>query len=147
MKPSPSGHDLSAHDAASHHKPNGHERFGHGMTMRDAVWREAEHIQTHNLRLLHRHGVRLAIGSDHGETSLAEARHLYELGVFDNLTLLKLWCEATPQSIFPDRQIGRLDEGYEASFLVLTENPLDRFEAVERIALRVKQGQRLTSGK
>ncbi len=140
MKPSPSDH-------SAHHKPGGHGLPRHGMAMGDAVWQEAERVQAHNLRLLYHHGVRLAIGSDHGETSLAEARHLYELGVFDNLTLLKLWCEATPQSIFPGRQIGRLDEGYEASFLVLTENPLDRFEAVTAIALRVKQGQRLTSGK
>lgn len=147
MQPSPSDHDPSAHHAESHHKPGGHDRPGHSMVMGDVVWREAEHVQAHNLRLLHQHGVRLVIGSDHGETSLAEARHLHELGVFDNLTLLKLWCEATPQSIFPGRQIGRLAEGYEASFLVLTENPLDRFEAVTTIALRVKQGQRLTSGK
>jgi len=147
MQPSPSDHDPSEHHAASHHKPGGHERPGHSMAMGDAVWREAERIQAHNLRLLHQHGVRIAIGSDHGETSLAEARHLHALDVFDNLTLLKLWCEATPQSIFPGRQIGRLDEGYEASFLVLTENPLDRFEAITTIALRVKQGQRLTSGK
>lgn len=147
MQPSPSDHDPSEHHAASRHKPGGHERPGHSMAMGDAVWREAERVQAHNLRLLHQHGVRIAIGSDHGETSLVEARHLHALDVFDNLTLLKLWCEATPQSIFPGRQIGRLDEGYEASVLVLTENPLDRFEAVTTIALRIKQGQRRTSGK
>jgi len=84
--------------------------------------------------------VRLAIGSDHAETSLAEAVHLHELGLFDNLTLLKLWCEDTPRAIFPDRRIGRLQEGYEASFLVLRENPLERFEAVTGIEHRMKQG-------
>lgn len=135
----------SHHEPSPHHKSGGHEQPGHSMAMEDSVWREAEHIQADNLRLLHQHGVRLAVGSDHAQTSLSEALHLHTLDVFDNLTLLKLWCEATPQSIFPGRQIGRLDEGYEASFLVLTENPLDRFEVVTTITLRVKQGERLMS--
>ncbi len=90
--------------------------------------------------MLYQHGVKLAIGSDHAPTSLAEALHLHDLGVFDNRALLTLWCEQTPQAIFPDRRIGRLREGYEASFLVLKENPIDRFEAVRQITFRMKQG-------
>lgn len=93
-----------------------------------------------NLALLYRRGARIAIGSDHAETSLDEALHLHELGVFDNRTLLKLWCETTAKAIFPDRRIGRLQEGYEASFLVLADNPLEQFENVKKIVLRVKQG-------
>ena len=65
------------------------------------------------------------------------------LAVFDNLTLLKLWCQATPQAIFPHRKIGRLREGYEASFLVLKGNPIDDFANVRKIALRFKQGRRI----
>ena len=57
-----------------------------------------------NLKLLHQAGVKIAIGSDHAETALAEALHLYHLDVFDNLTLLKMWSEITPQTIFPSRK-------------------------------------------
>ncbi len=140
MKPAEGGHGQHASHAA-YPDPHGTHRQGdHGFSMEAAVWQRAEAVQIHNLRLLHRHGVTLAIGSDHAETSLAEAQHLHELGVFDNLTLLKLWCENTPRSIFPDRKIGSLKEGYEASFLVLRDHPLERFEAVTQIAQRMKQG-------
>jgi imidazolonepropionase-like amidohydrolase len=100
-------------------------------------------IKIHNLQLLHRHGVTIAIGSDHADTSLAEALHLHALNVFDNLTLLKMWCETTPRAIFPQRKIGSFKEGYEARFLVLDENPIDRFEAVTRINMRFKEGHPL----
>ncbi|MEX5215294.1 MAG: amidohydrolase family protein [Nitrospiraceae bacterium] len=104
---------------------------------------EARKVQRENLHLLHRHGVRLVIGSDHADTSLAEINHLRSFGLFDNLTLLKMWCEATPAAIFPDRKIGRFEEGYEASLLALADDPLDDFEAVQGIRLRVKQGHLL----
>jgi len=42
--------------------------------------------------------------------------------------------------IFPKRKIGHLQEGYEASFLVLDSNPLENFTNVKKIRLRLKQG-------
>jgi hypothetical protein len=103
--------------------------------------KKAQAIQIRNLRLLHDAGVKLAIGPDvYGVTSLAEVMNLYQLKVFDNLTLLKMWSEATPEVIFPKRKIGRLQEGYEASFLVLDGNPLENFMNVKNITLRFKQG-------
>jgi hypothetical protein len=67
----------------------------------------------HNLTILHKNKVRLAIGSDaYGQTSRFEIDNLQKLTVFDNLTLLKMWCETTAQTIFPDRKIGYLKEGY-----------------------------------
>ena len=100
----------------------------------------ARDVQRANLTLLHRHGVTLAIGSDHAETSLAEVMNLRTLLPFDNLTLLKLWCEATPAAIFPGRKIARFEEGYEVSFLALAGNPLDDFTHVQAIRVRFKQG-------
>ena len=103
--------------------------------------KKAQAIQFHNLRLLQDAGVKLAIGPDvYGVTSLAEAMNLYQLKVFDNLTLLKMWSEATPEVIFPKRKIGHLQEGYEASFLVLDGNPVEDFANVKNIRLRFKQG-------
>jgi hypothetical protein len=101
--------------------------------------------QVQNLRLLHSRGVPIAIGTDnYALTSLSEAMNLHEMKVFDNLTLLKLWCETTARAIFPGRKIGYLKKGYEASFLVLGGNPIESFDHVKGIKMRFKQGRRLT---
>jgi predicted amidohydrolase YtcJ len=107
--------------------------------------KRAQEIQARNLRLLHKAGVKIAVGPDvHGATSLEEVMNLYGLKVFDNLTLLKMWCETTAGTIFPNRKIGRLKEGYEASFLVLGGNPIDNCESVKDIRVRFKQGNFLS---
>ena len=72
-----------------------------------------------------------------------EAEYFHAQDVFDTHTLLQLWTKTTPQAIFPDRRIGRLDAGHEASFLVLAGNPLDDFSAIRTIRERVKEGHRL----
>jgi hypothetical protein len=107
--------------------------------------RQFDRLHARNLRLLRDHGVQLALGSDdYGDTSVGEAMYLHSLGVFDNLALLRLWSEATPQAIFPGREVGCLQEGCEASFLVLREDPISDFEHVRDIVLRVKQGHILS---
>ena len=102
-------------------------------------------VQVKNLRTLHDAHVEIALGPDvYGVTALAEAMNVHELGVFDNLTLLKMWSESSARTIFPARKIGRLAEGYEASFLVLGGDPIARFEHVKDIRLRFKQGAFIT---
>lgn len=97
--------------------------------------------QTRNLKLLQKHGVRILIGADiYGASAGREAFYLHKLGLFSNLELLKIWCETTPQSIFPQRRLGRLQERYEASFIVLADNPLENFENVKSVRYRFKQG-------
>ncbi len=104
-----------------------------------------------NLNTLHAAGVRIGVGSDgiSGETPFAtgfdEALYLSRNGFFDNLSLLKMWSEVTPRTIFPKRKIGALTEGYEANFLVLDGNPLINFENVRLISLRVKLGRVLST--
>ena len=100
-------------------------------------------MQNHreNLRLLSRAGVRLAIGSDQfSKHAVDELLHLDTLGLFDNATLLRMICNITPSAIYPNRSIGHLVDGAEASFLVLTNNPLDDITAIRNIRLRVKGG-------
>jgi hypothetical protein len=98
-------------------------------------------LEGENLRRLKAHGVRMAIGRDsYAATAREEFLWLAGLDVWDAPGLLALWSEATPRSIFPGRAIGRLDDGYEASFLVLRSNPLENVRAVENISVRVKQG-------
>ena len=97
-----------------------------------------------NLNLLRKHHVSIAVGSDSfRQTALTEALSLAKLKAFDNLTLLKMWCEATAATIFPKRKIGYLKDGYVANFLVLTANPLTDFANVKTIELRIKQGEPL----
>ena len=100
-------------------------------------------IQIANLKRLKAAGVPILIGSDGfaGKGTVAEAAYLHDLGVFTPAELLRAWTEATPRAIFPNRLIGRLASGYEASFLVIERNPLDDWTALSNIRMRVKQGQ------
>ncbi|WP_297693305.1 hypothetical protein [uncultured Eudoraea sp.] len=98
---------------------------------------------TKELKRLNKAGVSIALGADQdGETSILEANYLVDkLEAFDRLTALKLLAETTPQTIYPDRKIGELKEGYEASFLVLSGNPLNNWDYIDSINLYVKQGK------
>ncbi|HUQ19455.1 MAG TPA: amidohydrolase family protein [Gemmatimonadaceae bacterium] len=96
---------------------------------------------TNNLRVLRDAGVRIAIGSDrYRMTSAPEIPALRSLGIFSDAELIRMWSMDTPREIFPDRKIGSLDAGWEASFLVLDGNPLTDFSALGRIKMRMKQG-------
>ncbi len=102
--------------------------------------------QAHNLRLLAEAGVVLAVGSDqYSKNSVDEVMNLASLNVFDPSTLLNMLCSVTPQAIFPDRRLGVLEDGAEASFLVLRGNPNESLERLREITLRVKDGNLLDS--
>ncbi len=94
------------------------------------------------LLLLKNAGVKIAIGSDiFTDNSHKEAALLNQWGIFTNLELLKMWCENSSMTTFPNRKIGYLKEGYEASFLVLGSNPLNDMKSINQsIILKVKQG-------
>jgi imidazolonepropionase-like amidohydrolase len=46
--------------------------------------------------------------------------------------------------VVPGRKIGHLKPGYEASFLMLSGDPLLDFTNVQKVELRIKQGKLLT---
>jgi imidazolonepropionase-like amidohydrolase len=101
-----------------------------------------DEINRHNLKLLFKAGVKIAFGTDNMPTGVVEeAENIYRLRVFDNLTLLKIWTQNTPLTIFPNRKIGEFRAGGEANFLALRGNPLDDFSNIKNIAFRYKQGQ------
>ncbi|MCI0392391.1 MAG: tetratricopeptide repeat protein [Acidobacteria bacterium] len=113
------------------HRPTGHVK-------------DVDGTHRHNLALLHRARVRLAAGTDdNNRTVLDEAENVHRLRALDTLSLLKLLVEVTPQTIFPARKIGRLESGYEASFLALDGNPLEDFAFLRKVSLRVKRGHML----
>jgi hypothetical protein len=97
-----------------------------------------------NLKVLKSHGVTILVGSDQFRHSpLNELFVLRDLGMFTNAELLKIATETTTAAIFPNRKLGRLEEGYEANFLVLDKDPVESFDNIRTIHLRVKQGRRL----
>ena len=115
--------------------------IAYGSWMEKAVREKTDEVLRHNLRLLRAAKARIAFGSDrYGNTPLDDVLYLSKLGVFTNLEMLKIWTEETPRTVFPNRRIGHLREGFEASFLVLSGNPIEDFEQVKNIQLRFKQG-------
>ena len=95
--------------------------------------------QRSNLRRLHAAGARLVLGSDNfRDTSVGEANHLAELGALENVDVLNMWTRNCAETVFPNRKVGRLEDGYEASFLVLEGSPLEDFSNTSKIAVRVK---------
>lgn len=97
--------------------------------------------QRENLLLLREAGVTLAVGSDEPRaTSTYEFEYLRGLALFSNAELLRMWSTNCATTLFPERRLGQLRPGYEASFLVLAEDPLANLDAVRGIMLRVKEG-------
>lgn len=105
--------------------------------------KDLDAIHRDNIALLREAGVPIAIGTDNSPTAVAEAENLLRLGAFDRASLLRAWTVDTPRAIFPQRKLGRLADGYEASFVALAANPLEDFAAIHDITLRVKQGHTL----
>ncbi len=98
-------------------------------------------VQAANLRHLKDAGVNIVIGTDGRPDKISdEIADLRATGVFTAVELLRMLSEATPRAIFPTRRLGRLDEGYEADFLVLHADPLKTQSALEDIAMRIKHG-------
>ena len=54
-----------------------------------------------------------------------------------------LWIRSPGLSIFPERAIGALEPGYEASFLALDCDPTAKIDCAIEIRHRVKSGQPL----
>jgi len=78
-----------------------------------------------NLRALREAHVTLLIGSDRGEFhSVDEAVFLVEQGLMPAAEVVRALSVTTPRFLFPDRAVGRLDAGAEATFVVLRGDPL-----------------------
>jgi hypothetical protein len=99
-----------------------------------------DEVMAYNIKLLKSAGVRITIGSDHARSPLEEIASLRKLNALDNLSILQAWCVTSAESIFPNRKLGKLEKGYEGSFLALDGNPLTDFSNTEKIAVRFKQG-------
>jgi hypothetical protein len=94
-----------------------------------------------NLAHMRAAGNTIVIGTDQfRKTARVEAALIASRRLMSNLELLQAWSVTTPRAIFPQRKIGRLADGFEASFLVLAGDPLADFARSGDILMRVKQG-------
>lgn len=85
--------------------------------------------------------VNVAMGSDDPQRSIRmELNYWFGFGDLDNARTLKVLCENTPRAIFPKRKIGRIEDGYEASFLVLNDNPFLNLLKMRVSTFKVKNG-------
>jgi hypothetical protein len=97
-----------------------------------------------NMKLLRAAGVRMLIGSDEFRRDVVpELQSLRLLGMFSDAELLRMDTELTARAIFPNRKIGKLQDGYEANFLVLDRDPAANLDNLNSISMRVKQGRRI----
>jgi len=103
--------------------------------------RIADSLFKMNLKTLKHAGVKIAIGSDaYRGDSWWEIEYLVTTGVFTNAELLNMFCYTTPITIFPKRKIAQFRNGFEASFLVLKNDPLIELMKAKEILFAVKQG-------
>lgn len=102
---------------------------------------DAKEYTNKTLNRLFSQGVNVVIGSnDPQRTTRAELNYWYASGAVDNLQVLKVLCENTPKAVFPKRKIARFAEGYEASFIVVAENPLQNVLRARVADFKLKQG-------
>lgn len=116
--------------------------FAHRVVT-DGEWaRRRYEVLHHNLTLLKEHGVTVAPGTDvYGVTARPEIEELARFDIWTHAELLAMWSTAGPRVVFPDRRIGVLEPGYEASFLALDCDPMANLACTHRIALRFMDGR------
>jgi hypothetical protein len=113
--------------------------FSHALAngQRSAV--TAFHAKT--LKRLLDNDVNVVLGSnDPQRSNRAELNYWFNLPNIDYARLVKVICENTPRAVFPDRKIGKIEDGFEASFLVLSDTPMENILKIRAISFKVKNG-------
>ena len=89
---------------------------------------------------LKENGATIVAGADSpGIDAIDEILYYKELGVFSDDELLNILIE-TATLIFPERQIGSFQEGYEAHVLMFSENPAEDINHVQSLDMAIKNG-------
>ncbi|MEJ7822680.1 MAG: hypothetical protein WKF85_10190 [Chitinophagaceae bacterium] len=98
--------------------------------------------QKQTVKKLYKERIAIGLGADYyGKTVEPEIDYLLKYKILSPKEIIFLWGKSTSQMIFPNRKIGEIREGFEASFLVLSNNPFKNFETTKDIKLKVKEGK------
>ncbi|MDN7128039.1 amidohydrolase family protein [Pseudidiomarina sp. 1APR75-33.1] len=104
--------------------------------------KRVQNLQKENLELLRTAGVELLSGSDQFQGSVIdELIYLREHMHLDAVALLNTATRVTPKALFPERQVGELGPGFEASFNAYPGNPLADFAVLRKPIAVVQQGE------
>ena len=95
-------------------------------------------VQRDNLRALRDAGVTILSGTD-GSNTLSEPRRWVAIDAMTTAESLKAFLD-TGSRLFPRRNVGCLDEGCRADFIILADDPSDNLDALEHIVTLVKNG-------
>lgn len=99
-------------------------------------------LQAENLKLLKAAGVKIAVGSDnYMSTARSEADNLVAIGAFTPAEVLRMWIDTGRTAVFPARDIGRLEPGFEANFLLLGGDPVADFAQTKAVRGIYKAGR------
>ena len=95
-----------------------------------------------NIAQLEAAGVTLAVGSNAYPEPLTDGLIAgVEKGFFEPARLLKIATMDTPKLIFPDRTVGCLQIGCEASFIAFASDPIANIRSIRSIVYRLKDAQ------
>ena len=101
--------------------------------------------EQHNIRVLDAAGVGFAVGSNaYGSTMTDGLVAAIEKDFLPAPDLLRIATRDSPRVIFPERRVGCLEVGCEASFIGFGSNPLRDGGALRDIVFRLKDGQPVT---
>lgn len=104
--------------------------------------RRVQEIQRHNLTLLRDASVSIAAGADrYGATAIDELVQLRASGVFDGTQMLNIATRNGTAFLFPDREVGMLSPGAEASFLGYFADPRTSWYLLASPLFGMRSGQ------
>jgi len=98
-------------------------------------------IMRRNIGRLLEAGARVVLGTDFGGEIIDEVEHVAALTGADRAHLVRILTMDTPRAILPDRRVGGLEPGNEASFLVLGGDPLRDLGHLRDIRARMIAGR------
>lgn len=101
---------------------------------------EVQKLQAENLSKLREAGVTLLAGSDLFMGSVIDELIYLQQFDFTARELLNIATQVTPKKLFPQRAIGRLANGFEASFVSYTKDPLTDLEVLRTPQRVIKKG-------
>lgn len=102
---------------------------------------QVQTFQVESLMRLVNAGANVVMGSDDTQRTIrTELNYWFQLGKVSYPAIIKILCDNTPRAIFPDRKVGRIEKGYEASFIVLDSDPFENLLKLRAIKMKVKKG-------